>query len=342
MILHLENIILQYPHTEIPAVAGVTLTLETGTIMGLLGPSGCGKTTLLRVIAGFERSQAGSVMIAGRLVAGRNTWIPAEQRQVGVVFQEYALFPHLTIAENIAFGLKAVSRSNQQQRVAQLLAIIELEGLEHRYPYELSGGQQQRVALARALAPQPRLILLDEPMSNLDVHVRLRLREELLEVLKTTETSAIFVTHDQQEALSIADQIAVMHQGKLEQIGTPEEIYTQPASRFVAEFVTQANFISAYRHGDYWETEVGCFDTTLPCLIHSSINSGVAELVIREEDWILQPDPDASVIVRTRHFLGREYRYCLETLSGRKIYARTSLDVALSPTTPVRLLINRL
>lgn len=341
-ILHLENVGLQYPGTAVPAVAGVTLTLETGEILGLLGPSGCGKTTLLRLIAGFEQPQAGTVTIAGRSVADSRSCIPPEQRRVGVVFQDYALFPHLTVAENIAFGLRSrpAFHKNHAEKVAQLLALVRLEGLEQRYPRQLSGGQQQRVALARALAPQPQLMLLDEPMSNLDGYVRLRLREEVLEILKAVGTSAIFVTHDQQEALAIADKIAVMQQGHLEQIGTPEEIYSQPASRFVAQFVTQANFLPAQRRGHLWETEIGYFDVeTTAALIEDSVDSDVAELVIREEDWILHPDPRASVVIKTRHFLGREYRYCLQTPSGKKLYARTSSRVILQPATRVKLAI---
>ncbi|MCY7286416.1 MAG: ABC transporter ATP-binding protein [Cyanobacteria bacterium CAN_BIN43] len=340
-ILHLENVGLRYPRTDTPAIANVSLALEAGEILGLLGPSGCGKTTLLRLIAGFERPQVGTVTIAGRTVAGSRAWIPPEQRHVGVVFQDYALFPHLTVAENIAFGLRsqrATQNTTHSEKVAQLLALVRLEGLDHRYPRELSGGQQQRVALARALAPQPKLILLDEPMSNLDVYVRLRLREDVLEILKAMNTSAIFVTHDQQEALAIADKIAVMQQGHLEQVGTPEAVYSRPASRFVAQFVTQANFLSAHRRGQLWETEIGYFDVeTTTSLLHSLIDSDIAELVIREEDWILQPDPRASVVIKTRHFLGREYRYCLQTPSGKKLYARTSSGIILQPATRVQL-----
>jgi iron(III) transport system ATP-binding protein len=342
-ILALENVGLRYPDTATPAIAQVSLTLAPGEILGLLGPSGCGKTTLLRVIAGFERPQTGTVTIAGRPVAARRAWIPPEQRQVGVVFQDYALFPHLTVAENIAFGLRsphAPPPVNTREQVAHLLTLVRLEELAHRYPRELSGGQQQRVALARALAPQPQLILLDEPMSNLDVGVRLRLREEVLETLKTVGTAAIFVTHDQQEALAIADKIAVMQQGCLEQVGTPEAIYDQPASRFVAQFVGQANFLPARRRGPLWETEIGDFAVaTTAALWPPQGATDQADLVVREEDWLLQPDPQATVIIKTRHFLGREYRYCLQTPSGQKLYARTSSRVMLPPTTRVRLAI---
>ncbi|WP_243147600.1 ABC transporter ATP-binding protein [Scytonema sp. UIC 10036] len=317
-----------------PAVDGVTLALTSSEVLGLLGPSGCGKTTLLRIIAGFECPQSGTVEIAERLVAGNGKWIPPENRHLGMVFQDYALFPHLSVMENIAFGLRYAK--DRRERVAELLALVRLTGLENRYPHELSGGQQQRVALARALAPQPKLLLLDEPLSNLDVQVRLRLREEVLGILKSKGISGIFVTHDKQEALAIADRVAIMHQGKLEQIGTPEEVYTQPSSRFVAEFVTQANFLSATRKENFWETEIGCFAVhSLSCSLHSSQHKG--DLMIPEEDIILQPDRDGSVAIETRCFTGREYRYCLRTLSGKKLYARTPATVALAIGTRVQL-----
>ncbi|HBB33158.1 MAG TPA: ABC transporter ATP-binding protein [Cyanobacteria bacterium UBA8803] len=376
-ILHLENITKQFESTTYPAVASVTLTLHQGEVLGLLGPSGCGKTTLLRIIAGFERPQSGTVELAGRLVASPGYWIPPEQRNTGMVFQDYALFPHLTVAENVAFGLK--NRQGKHARVsvkkstAQAIALVGLTGLEKRYPHELSGGQQQRVALARALAPQPALILLDEPLSNLDVQVRLRLREELRSILKETGTSAIFVTHDREEALSLSDRVGVMRDGYLEQLGTPEEIYSHPISRFVAEFVTQANFLPARRRGQLWETEVGPFEGLCPVIAskaeladsHLGCLSGVkndssvqkakigssetlelfneltldqGELMLPEENVILKPDDEAGmVVIRERHFLGREYRYCLQTPSGKELHARTTLNTQLPVGTRVKL-----
>ena len=330
-ILHLEGITKQFEHSAYPAVANVTLKLQQGDLLGLLGPSGCGKTTLLRIIAGFEQPQSGIVELAGRPVAGGGYWVPPEQRDTGMVFQDYALFPHLSVAKNVAFGLKQKRTLSQarslKERVKEAIALVGLSGLEKRYPHELSGGQQQRVALARALAPRPKLILLDEPLSNLDVQVRLRLRQEVRSILKETGTSAIFVTHDQEEALSIADKVGVMRGGHLEQLGTPEEIYTHPASRFVAEFVTQANFIPARRREHLWETEVGCFDVGMVETQPASFDVG--ELMLREENLILKPDAEAKVVICDRHFLGREYRYCLETPSGKKLHARTTLSTQL-------------
>lgn len=333
-ILHLEGINKQYEQMAAPAVADVTLTLHQGDLLGFLGPSGCGKTTLLRIIAGFEQPQSGTVELAGRLVAGPDCWLPPEKRGTGMVFQDYALFPHLSVEENIAFGLKKNSKLREagvsvKKRSHEVIALVGLAGMEKRYPHELSGGQQQRVALARALAPQPPLILLDEPLSNLDVQVRLRLRQEVRTILKETGTSAIFVTHDQEEALSISDQVAVMRNGHLEQLDTPEEIYTRPASRFVAEFVTQANFLSAERRGNLWETEVGDFavESEETEVANSSVERG--ELMLRTEELILRPDQQGKVIIKDRSFLGREYHYCLQTPSGKKLYARTSLNTQL-------------
>lgn len=334
LILHLENVTKQFAKTTIAAVEAVTLALPQGDLLGLLGPSGCGKTTLLRLIAGFEEPQTGTIKIDGRTVAGDGNGIAPEQRDIGMVFQDYALFPHLTVAKNVAFGLQNSRKKalfNTQKRTAEVIALVGLQGLENRYPHQLSGGQQQRVALARAIAPQPALVLLDEPLSNLDVQVRLRLRQEVREILKNTGTSGVFVTHDQEEALSISDWVAVMQQGQLEQFGTPEDIYQKPTSRFVAEFVTQANFVMAQRQGDLWETEVGCFKASM----HESFERG--ELMIRQEDIILKPDEQATVVISDRQFLGREHSYCLLTASGRKIFARTSCSVAIPIGTKVQL-----
>lgn len=355
IILHLRNITKTYPnrtdssHTVV--LDNVSLTLNHGELLGLLGPSGCGKTTLLRVVAGFESISHGTVSIAGKVVCTNCDALAAEKRNTGMVFQDYALFPHLTVAENIAFGLQHQKKNRRQsifssqnnstqikQRVIEVLELVGLTGLEKRYPHQLSGGQQQRIALARALAPQPALILLDEPLSNLDVQVRHRLRGEIRAILKAAGTSAIFVTHDREEALAISDKIAVMRQGKIEQVGTPEDVYLNPASRFVAEFVTQANFLPAIKKGLVWETEVGKIPLSQSELIannYAAVSSG--DLMLRPEDIMLIPDPDSKIVVRERQFLGREYYYSMETASGKIIYARTNLERAIAVGTTVSL-----
>lgn len=344
-ILDLRNITKKFTAQNYAAVNSVSLQLEEGELLGLLGPSGCGKTTLLRIIAGFEKVSQGEIFLKGSLVSDRFVTIPPEKRHTGMVFQDYALFPHLTVEKNIIFGLKGkinnkdkfkginrLSDSEIKQRTSFVLNLVGLSGLGKRYPHELSGGQQQRVALARALAPQPNLILLDEPLSNLDVQVRHRLREEIRRILKAAGTSAIFVTHDREEALAISDKIAVMRDGEIEQMGTPEEIYTQPSSRFVAEFVTQANFLPAQREGKCWKTEIGELEISEGEKLCNS-----AELMLRQEDIILTPDNNSSVVVKERQFLGREYHYCLETPSGKRLHARTNVVNAVAVGTKVNL-----
>jgi len=226
---------------EVAAVDSASLCVARGEIVALLGPSGCGKTTLLRLIAGFERPDGGSVTVDGRLVASPAAWIAPEARRVGMVFQDYALFPHLTVAGNVGFGLPRRTRAG---RVPELLAIVGLDGLERRYPHELSGGQQQRVALARALAPSPELVLLDEPWSNVDPFLRESLRAEVAEIIRPLGVTVLLVTHDREEAFTLADRIALMRDGSVVQEGTAEELYFAPATRWAAEFVGAANVLS--------------------------------------------------------------------------------------------------
>lgn len=251
-----------------------------------------------------------------------------------MVFQDYALFPHLTVQQNIAFGLQGKPTSAVQQRVQETLALVGLEGLADRAPHQLSGGQQQRVALARALAPHPFLVLLDEPLSNLDVQVRLRLRQELRQILRAAGTAAVFVTHDQEEALSISDRVAVMRRGHLEQIGTPEALYTEPTSRFVAEFVTQTNWLAARRQAESWETELGML---APHRVYSADPDSIrlsqldqADLMLRQEDVQLYPAESGTAIVQDRQFLGREYCYTVQLASGSQLVVRTPVGPGLS------------
>lgn len=345
-ILKLDAVSRQFAPDAPPAVRAVSLTMQPGDLLSLLGPSGCGKTTLLRLIAGFEQPQTGTVEIAEQVVAGSGRWVPPEKRGVGMVFQDYALFPHLTVSQNIGFGLSQKPSALIQQRVRETMALVGLESLADRFPHQISGGQQQRVALARALAPHPFLVLLDEPLSNLDVQVRLRLRQELREILKAAGTSAVLVTHDQEEALSISDVVAVMRQGSLEQIGTPETLYRAPTSRFVGEFVTQANFLPARRFGADWQTELGTIAVgRVAACSEVGLLMEEADLMLRQEDLILRADcseGDAScnATIRERQFLGREYRYSIELAAGRRLAVRTSVDCYLPIGATVRVAVS--
>jgi iron(III) transport system ATP-binding protein len=336
-ILTLEAIRKQFPHQAIPAVDSIRLSLRQGDLLGLLGPSGCGKTTLLRLIAGFEKPQTGTITLGQRQVCGPGVWVPPERRDIGIVFQDYALFPHLSVLANVSFGLRAQARmgklaaSTIKAEAERAIALVGLQGFENRYPHELSGGQQQRVALARALAPRPTLVLLDEPFSNLDVQVRLYLRQEVRDILRSVGASGVFVTHDQEEALSISDSLAVMRQGQIEQIDPPEQVYHQPTSRFVAEFVTQANFLPTQRVGNRWETPLG----SVPADAQSP-TQGQGHLMVRQESIQLSADVQGSLTVRDRQFLGREYRYTLVTTTGHLLYARTGIHQRFNPGDTVR------
>ena len=282
------------------AVHDAHLCVDRGEFVALLGPSGCGKTTLLRLIAGFEEPDAGTVKIAGRRVAGAGVWAAPERRRVGMVFQDYALFPHLTVAENVGFG---VPRRERSRRLAEVLAIVGLEGYGPRYPHELSGGQQQRVALARALAPAPELVLLDEPWSNIDPHLRGTMRDELAQILRGVGVTVVLVTHDRNEAFSLADRIALMRAGTVIQEGTPEEVYLQPATRWAAEFVGAGNFLPGELAGGVVATPVGRFPARNP-------NGATAvEVLVRPELLELEPDPDGAGEVVAREFRGHDVFY---------------------------------
>jgi iron(III) transport system ATP-binding protein len=292
---------------DVLAVDETSLCVDRGGIVAVLGPSGCGKTTLLRLIAGFERPDAGTLEVAGRTVAGPGTWIPPEMRRVGMVFQDYALFPHLTVAENVGFGLP---RRVRTERVRALLSAVGLDGLDRRYPHELSGGQQQRVALARALAPAPELVLLDEPWSNVDPFQRETLRAEVAEIIRPLDVTAVLVTHDHEEAFSVADRIALMREGAIVQEGTAEELYFAPASRWAAEFVGAANLIRGKIDNGMVQTAVGSFSA------NGSNGAAEVEVLVRPELLELAPDPSGAAEVVAREFRGHDvfYRVLLEDI----------------------------
>ena len=297
-VVEVVQVVKRFPDGEEPAVNSLSLSLNRGEILCILGPSGCGKTTTLRLIAGFERPGQGEVLIDGKLVAGPKSWSPPEKRSVGMVFQDYALFPHLTVAQNAGFGLTRVSKAERRERIQEVLALVDMVNLGNRYPHQLSGGQQQRVAVARALAPRPVVILLDEPFNNLDADMRTQMRKEVRDILRRESASAILVTHDQEEAFAIADRVAVLRKGCLEQVDTPESIYHQPASPFVAHFVGLANFVSGYVKEGSIETELGSFRP------YSNSVEGPVEILIRPEQMHLIPDENARAEIVGREFSG--------------------------------------
>lgn len=241
----------------LPVVNGLSFEVAEGETFALLGPSGCGKTTALRLIAGFERADRGSVMLAGQTLAEEGVHVPAERRGIGFVFQDYALFPHLTVRDNVRFGLRHLPKAERRARTEEVIRLVGLGGLEKRLPHALSGGQQQRVALARAIAPRPRLILLDEPFSSLDALLRQEMRARVRELIKAQGMTALLVTHDQEEALSFAERVAVMQNGRIEQIGTPEEVYATPRTLFVAQFLGRTNLLLSEALGAEAETPLG-------------------------------------------------------------------------------------
>ncbi|MEM8637461.1 MAG: ABC transporter ATP-binding protein [Cyanobacteria bacterium P01_G01_bin.54] len=314
-LLTIQTLSKRFAKTQTPAVDQLSLQLRTGEILALLGPSGCGKTTLLRLIAGFETPDQGTIALQEDIIAQPRRSLPPEKRGIGMVFQDYALFPHLTVADNVAFGLQRQPKLAARQRVQAVLQLVGLTHLSRRYPHQLSGGQQQRIALARALAPRPPLVLLDEPLSNLDVQVRLRLRQELRRILKAAGTSAVFVTHDQEEALAISDRVGVMNQGHLEQLDSPHQVYHQPSSRFVAEFVTRANFLRADRQGELWQTELGMF------ALINNLEGEAVDLMICPEAIALQPSPEGKGTVIEGQFLGRSHSYTIALPSGQTLQA---------------------
>ena len=294
------------------AVAEVTLEIERGELMAVLGPSGCGKTTLLRLIAGFEDPDAGTVHVGDETVAGAGTLVPPDKRRVGMVFQDYALFPHLSVEANVAFGL---SRRPREERGSLTRRTLELVGLQHkadRHPHELSGGERQRVALARALAPEPEVVLLDEPFSSLDATLRADLRREVELILRDAEATALLVTHDQEEALSLADRLAVMREGRIVQVGAPEEVYGRPASRWAAQFVGEVNVLAGVARGGGVDTELGRFDLRAPA-------SGAVHVAVRPEQLELATRHDGNAEVVAREFRGHDVLYRLRHEGGRTV-----------------------
>jgi iron(III) transport system ATP-binding protein len=314
------------------AITDISFAAQEGEILCLLGPSGCGKTTTLRAIAGFESVSAGEIALGGRLVSSPGFRVPAEQRRVGMVFQEYALFPHLRVAENVAFGLQHLSRDAQQARVRHMLDLVGLPELARRYPHELSGGQQQRVALSRALAQEPVILLLDEPFSNLDPDMAGKMRQDLHDLLRHTKTTTILVTHDHDEAFAMADRIAVLNDGRLEQMDTPEAIYHTPSTPFVADFVGQADFLPGTIEDGRVTTEIGEFP------LHTAYRGGRDVVVmVRPDDVHIAPLVNATAYIQARQFHGSENLYTISLPSGRTVHSSEPSTTVYPVGTPVEL-----
>ena len=319
--LRLEGVVKYFG--QVGAANGVDLEVRSGELLALLGPSGCGKTTTLRLIAGFEVVDAGIIEIGGHPVAGPHLHLPPERRRVGMVFQEYALFPHLSVWHNVGFGIRHLDEPARQQRIREVLELVGLTALAQRMPHELSGGQQQRVALARALAPNPALILLDEPFSNLDAGLRVRVRAEVRAILKQARATAVFVTHDQEEALSLVDRVAVMLNGRIHQVDVPQALYRQPISREVAAFIGEANFLPGQAHGRTAECELGTVELLVPA-------HGPVDVMIRPENLAIHPAPPGPQVHRVRDqlFFGHDQLVRVDLSTGRTV------DVRLGPAYP--------
>jgi iron(III) transport system ATP-binding protein len=328
MYLELQDLSVRYLASRPLAVDSVSFGLRAGEIGVLIGPSGCGKTTLLRAIAGLEATHAGKISLGGVTVSGEGHALPPEHRQMGMVFQDYALFPHMDVSKNIAFGIHSLPAGERQARVQDVLRLVGLAEHAHRYPHELSGGQQQRVALARALAPQPKLLLLDEPFSNLDVDLRERLALELHTILKAAGATALFVTHDQLEAFAIGDLIGVMHQGRLHQWADAYTLYHRPATRFVADFIGHGVFTAARveLHDEDGVTHKHVV-TPLGELhgIHQHeqdrLSLGPCDILLRADDIVHDDASEVQARIVNKAFRGNEFLYTLELRTGETVMA---------------------
>ena len=326
MFLTVSQLEVRYPGRDRPAVQGVTLNLAAGDIGVLIGPSGCGKTTLLRAVAGLEPVSGGEIRIDGQLVGSADFSLPPEQRRIGMVFQDYALFPHLNVGRNVAFGIHHLPKARQAERVAEVLELVGLAGSAGRFPHELSGGQQQRVALARALAPSPQLMLLDEPFSNLDVDLRERLAHEVRGILKAAGATALFVTHDQLEAFAIGDMIGVVHQGQLQQWDDAYSLYHRPATRFVADFIGHGVFVPATlapsgAGGVVARTALGDLVDPATCPLPAQFPGGECDVLLRADDVVHDDASPVQARILRKAFLGSEFLYTLELASGHSVLA---------------------
>ena len=325
MYLEVRQLQVRYPGATQAAVADVSLGLRAGDIGVLIGPSGCGKTTLLRAVAGLEPVSGGEIRLAGQVVSSTDQQTPPEARRIGMVFQDYALFPHLDVGRNVGFGIAHLPQAERDARVREVLALVGLASSEARYPHELSGGQQQRVALARALAPRPQLLLLDEPFSNLDVELRERLAHELRSILKAAQATALFVTHDQLEAFAIGDTIGVMHEGRLHQWDEAYTLYHRPATRFVADFIGHGVFAPATlkeREGQFVvQTPLGELSDMAECPLPTAFCNGECDVLLRADDIVHDDAAPVKAEIIRKAFRGSEFLYTLRLASGQTVLA---------------------
>jgi iron(III) transport system ATP-binding protein len=325
MFLDVSQLCVHYAGRTQPAVDQVSISLQAGEIGVLIGPSGCGKTTLLRAVAGLERATAGSIRLAGDMVSSPQLHLPPEARRIGMVFQDYALFPHLDVAGNVGFGLAHLPTTERRARVQEALDLVGLGQSGHLHPHQLSGGQQQRVALARALAPKPRLLLLDEPFSNLDVDLRERLAHEVRGILKAAGATALFVTHDQLEAFAIGDRIGVMHEGRLQQWDEAYALYHRPATRFVAEFIGHGVFahaqISLRESHVVVSTALGELNDIQECPVPDAYPSGLCDVLLRADDIVHDDDSPVKAQILRKAFRGSEFLYTLRLHGGEVVMA---------------------
>ncbi|WP_322803081.1 ABC transporter ATP-binding protein [Vibrio alfacsensis] len=317
--LSIQNLTCQYDAQTV--LESLSLEVEQGQIVCLLGASGCGKTTLLKAIAGLLPLSSGQMSLNCVTIDDGNNWLPPEQRNIGMIFQDYALFPHLTVAENIAFGLKNESTQQKLLKVEEMLGLVHLKGYGDRYPHQLSGGQQQRVAIARSLAYKPDLLLLDEPFSNIDTQVRHELIGEIRKIFKEQGVTAIFVTHSREEAFAFADKMAVMNRGVIEQYGTASELYYQPSSKFVADFLGGGSYLAAKRISDSeFETQLGVIEANTQQEI---LIGAECSLLLRPQHVQIEADSESAVKVLEQHFMGDHCRYIID-VNGDRLLATSA------------------
>ena len=325
MFLSVHALQVRYPSRPRAAVDGVQLGLHAGEIGVLLGPSGCGKTTLLRAIAGLERVNAGEIRLDGQIISNPTHHLAPEQRRLGMVFQDHALFPHLSVQDNVMFGLLDWTQAERQKRAQSMLDLVGLGRSGHRMPHELSGGQQQRVALARALAPKPQLLLMDEPFSNLDIELRERLAVEVRHILKEAQTTALLVTHDQLEAFAMGDLIGVMSEGRLHQWDDAYTLYHRPSTRFVAEFIGHGVFAPAriLQSGTHVvvETAVGELSDVHECPLPAAYPGGECDVLLRADDIVHDDDAPVQAEIVRKAFRGSEFLYTLRLSNGQIVLA---------------------